>query len=485
MIYDDYQRNVTAKTAGKFRATIKELSQLPKNEIANLKRHQNRIRAMRLQAEELEAEMAYYDLIKSGQIEIKVTSISDLGKNLVNARIRSGMDQATFAKRLKLGKDQIVTNEVNQYAMTAIDEIRNAAKIFNVEIPEDVIPSHFNGKISGILSKLKKAGFDRKFVLSRLILPLGLEKVANQSGTTLDKYTLGLYTHLNHVFGWTWDQLTGSSELVAPIANSASAKFKVESSRSPDKINVYSTYAHYIANVASEAAKTLVKRDIPTNAISIRKEIIDAYGVINFENTLNYAWDCGVIVIPLNDNGSFHGVCIRVQSRNVIILNPKNLYESTWLFDLLHELSHAGQEPDETSFDEIEAVVTSHERRTSKEELDANKFANAVILRKDAFNLFNQCIEQSNGKLNLLKKVIPLVAEKNNVMADALANYVAHEAKTNTQFKYSDLLAIAESLQMKKVDPYEVAIDIFFDRLPFTIKDGIDQDLLLQALEDA
>ena len=134
MIYDDYQRNVTAKVAGKFRATIKELSQFPKNEIANLKRHQNRIRAMRLQAEELEAEMTYYDLIKSGQIEIKVTSISDLGKNLVYARIKSGMDQATFANRLKLGKDRIVSNEVNQYAMTAIDEIRNAAKIFNVEI---------------------------------------------------------------------------------------------------------------------------------------------------------------------------------------------------------------------------------------------------------------------------------------------------------------------------------------------------------------
>ena len=168
----------------------------------------------------------------------------------------------------------------------------------------------------------------------------------------------------------------------------------------------------------------------------MRKAIIDSYGSINLENTLKYAWDCGVIVIPLNEKGSFHGVCIRVQNRNVIILNPKKPYIATWLFDLLHELSHAGQDPDKESFDEIQDVVTSHKRRTSKEEIDANEFANAVIFGKNANNLFNQCIERADGKLNLLKKVIPQVAKEFNVMTDALANYVAHKAKTNPKFKY-------------------------------------------------
>ena len=267
MIYTELELQVTIKAADKFRSAIRDLSQIPKNEVADLEEIQIHIGALRQQAEELEAEKTEYELIKSGKVEIKVSSISNLGLNLVKARIKSGMDRTTLAKRLKISEDQVLSNEVNKYAVTTIDEVRKTAKILNVEIPEEVIPSNFNGKISGILSKLKNAGFDRKFILSRLIYPHSLNKVAEQSGATLDKYTLGLYSHLKHVFGWTWDQLLDSGNLITPITNSTGAKFKVESNHNLEKINVYSKYAHYLANVATNAAKTLVKKDIPANAI--------------------------------------------------------------------------------------------------------------------------------------------------------------------------------------------------------------------------
>ena len=484
MIYTDHQLHVTTKAAGKFRAAVKELSQVPKDEITDLEQHENYIGALQRQAEKLEAEKAEYELIKSGKVEIKVSSISDLGLNLVKARIKSGMDRETLAKILKVSKDQIVSNEVNQYMVTTIDEIRKTAKLLDVEIPKEVIPAHFNGKISGILSKLTKAGFGRKFVLSRMIHPRSLEKVAKQSGATLDKYMISLYKHLNHVFGWTWDQLTGSSDLPTPVTGSTGAKFKVEPHHNLEKISVYSKYAHYLATVAAAAAETLVKKDVPATATAMRKAIKASYGSINFENTLKYAWDCGVIVIPLNEKGSFHGVCIREKGRNVIILNPKKQLLSTWLFDLLHELSHAGQEPDQESFDKIEEVVTSHERRTSKEEVYANEFANAVIFGKNAINLYNQCIKRSDGKLNLLKQAIQQVAQENNVISDVLANYIAHEGKTKSKFEKKDLMVLAQDFQKEEGDPYEIAIDMFFNRFPFTIEKGIDQDLLLQALED-
>ena len=218
-----------------FTRQLKSYLKCQKDEISDLKRLQNYIRALRGKAEELEAEKTDYELIKSGKVEVKVSSLSNLGISLVNARIKSGMDRVTLAKHLKVSEGQIVSNETKQYSITAIDEIRKTAKIFNVEIPEKVIPSHFNGKISVLLSKLKKAGFNRKFVLSRLIYPLSLDKVAKQSGASLDKYTLGLYKHLKHVFGWNWEQLTGTADLPSPVANSASAKFKVESSPNPEK----------------------------------------------------------------------------------------------------------------------------------------------------------------------------------------------------------------------------------------------------------
>ena len=484
MIHTDHQYQVTAKAAGKFRAEIKKLSQIPKEEIVNLKQLQNYINAHRRQAEELESEMAEYELIKSGKVEIKVSSVSDLGLCLVKARIMAGVDQATLAKQLNVSEDEIDYHETEFYSTVTIADIRKVAEIVNLDIPEEVIPSRFNGKISGILTKLKKAGLDRKFVLSRLVKPDTYKKVVEKSGVALEQHTLGLYKHVNHVFGWTWDDFMNSNDLTVPSANSASAKFKIESNRNPNKINVYSIYAHYLANVATKAAKSLVKKDIPANAIAMRKAIINSYGFINFENTLKYAWDCGIIIIPLNDKGNFHGVCIRVQGRNVIILNPRKLYVATWLFDLLHELSHAGQEPEKDFFDEIEEIATSHERRTSEEEIAANDFANSVIFGESANQLFNQCIEKADGKISLLKKVIPQIAQENHVMVGALANYVAHESRSDSNFKYKELLTMAESLQLEKGNPYELAIDVFIDRFPFDIWNGIDIGLLFQALED-
>ena len=484
MIYDDHQRNVTAEAAGKFRTAINELSQISKDEISDLEQHDIYIGALQRQAEKLEAEKAEYELVKSGNVEIKVSSVFDLGKNLVNARIKSGMDQADLAKRLNVSDLQIVRSEANEYSVTPIVEIRKIARILNVEIPEEVIPSHFNGKINVILSKLKKAGFNRKFVLSRLILPHSSDKVTNLSGSTLDKYTLGLYKHLNHVFGWTWDELTNSVDLSTSIASSASAKFKVESNRDPEKINVFSMYARYLANFIVDSAKTLPQIVIPTNAVELRNLIIDSYGSVNFENTLNFAWDSGVIVFPLRDKGNFHGICIRIKGRNVIFLNPRKLYLSTWLFDLLHELSHAGQEPDKETFDEIGEVVTSHKRRTSKEELDANHFANTVIFGNNANKLFDRCVEKADGNLNSLKQAILEVAQESHVMVDALANFVAHKLKSDCHFKYQDVLAIAESLQLENGNPNEITQKIFIKRFPFEIKDGIDMDLLLQAFEE-
>ena len=484
MIYTELELRTTTKAAARFRSSIEELSQIPDEAIENKKSLQSHIRAMRLQAEELEAEISEYELIKFGKVDYRVTAATDLGINLVKARIQSGMDRTTLAKHLNVNEDQILQNEAMRYEITPVAEIRKTAKILNVRIPEEVIPPTFNGKMSSILTKLKKVGLDQKFVLSRLIKPNSYVKVSHLSGTELDKYTFGLIKHLHHIFGWTCDHLLKSNELSAPISNSASVKFKVESNRDSNKINVYSMYARYLAEVLTANVKNLIKKDIPVDALLMRKAIIESYGSVNLENTLNYAWDCGVIILPLDVKGNFHGACMRIKGRNVIILNPRKRFVATWLFDLLHELSHAGQEPNKESFDEVEELATSFERRTSKEEIDANDFANVVIFGRKAKKLLNQCLEQADGNLNLLKNTIVQIAEENRVMVGALANYVTHESKTNSKYTYKELLVMAESLQLEEGNPYEMARNSFIKRCQLKTMSGTDIALLFQAIED-
>ena len=71
------------------------------------------------------------------------------------------------------------------------------------------------------------------------------------------------------------------------------------------------------------------------------------------------------------------------------------------------------------------------------------------FLGNKQITFFNQCKERSDGKLNLLKQAILEVAKENDLMVGALANFVAHEAKVNSEFKYKELLAMAENLQLE------------------------------------
>ena len=45
--------------------------------------------------------------------------------------------------------------------------------------------------------------------------------------------------------------------------------------------------------------------------------------------------------------GTFHGACWRYEGRNAVVLKQTPKHEARWAFDLLHELFHAGQRPEE------------------------------------------------------------------------------------------------------------------------------------------
>ena len=480
MIYTDHQYRVTTDAANKFRMAIEEMKKFPKAKSSDKNLHQLQLKGLKLKLGDLENELAEYDKITSTDSKSEISSLQEIGIGLVKARIKIGIDQETLAKRLNMNVKEIISHEDEFYSAISVVDIRNIAEILKVKIPNRVLPSNFDGKINKILTKLKKVGLEREFVLSRLIPPFKYSGTIEKSQFNLDKYTLKLCIYLKHVFGWTLSELISSKPLKIPKASSESAKFKVQSNRNPERVNVYSVYVNYLAKLAANAAEKLDKKVIPTDPIEIRNAIINSYGSINLQNVINFAWDCGAVILPLNDKGNSFGVCTRINGRNVIILNPREKSISFWLFDLLHELSHASQEPENDSFIEITSEVTSHERRMSQEEIDANKFAIKVILGGKEEYLFKQCTKRAKNEVRFLKRVIPEIAEKYNVMVGALAYYVAYRLGT----EFPGLWAVARNLQPKDENPFVVTRDIFIKRLPFHIENQIDKELLLQSLEE-
>ena len=138
-------------------------------EIADTDAQELKITALKQQLIQLDEEIAEYKQVKSVDENITVASLAELRISLVKARIKAGLDRKVLADQLSVNVSQIKSRELDFYSAISVEEIRKTVKILDVEIPEKVLPSKFNGKIQGILAKLKKVGLDRKFILSRLI----------------------------------------------------------------------------------------------------------------------------------------------------------------------------------------------------------------------------------------------------------------------------------------------------------------------------
>ena len=165
--------------------------------------------------------------------------------------------------------------------------------------------------------------------------------------------------------------------------------------------------------------------------------------------------------------------------RNVVVMKQRTPHTGRWLFDLLHELYHVSQRPEEPDFLVLEAAETSVERRESDEEIRASQFAGEVALRGQAENLTQVVINQSNGDIRRVKSLVSQVAEVHDIDVGLFANYLAFRL----QMQGINWWGAAANLQRSSEDPWEIARDVFCERFSFEGIDATDQSILDRALE--
>jgi hypothetical protein len=182
-------------------------------------------------------------------------------------------------------------------------------------------------------------------------------------------------------------------------------------------------------------------------------------------------------VLPLRDPGAFHGAFWRLDGRNVIVLKQRTQSEARWLFDLLHELSHASRQPDLTDRTVIEVTEGPG---TDEEEQECGLFAGDVMLDGRAEHLAAQCVTVARGNVRLLKSAVQQVAASDRVRVDALANYMAFRLSQQGQ----NWWGTAHNLQEIGADPWIAARDIALKYLDFGTLNEVDRSLLMRALLD-
>ena len=279
------------------------------------------------------------------------------------------------------------------------------------------------------------------------------------------------------IFRWSPQHILVSEELeLEGVRNGV--RFKVAAKASTRRVTAYTVYAHYLALLSIQASSDNPIRPIPTDPRKLRAAIESNYGSLSLAAIVNYLWDLGVVVLPLDDPGAFHGACFREDGRNVIVLKQKTSSCSRWAFDCLHECWHAGQEPELLERTVLDLDEMSSEGADIEEESTASRFAGAVLLNGRGQKLAEKCLAEAQFDLRRLKAVVKKVAKREDVAVDCLANYLA--------FRLSDeqgenWWATANSLQSTD-NPWNVVRNVFFERANFTKLAEPDRDLLAQAL---
>jgi len=131
MIFSDKQYTVSGAQLAKLREALAAAEQ---RESDNAWLKQAEIDALNSQIADVEAELAEYDLLKSGQVSFsKSYSLEELPRVLVQARIASGMSQTDLADRLGMKPQQIQRYEATDYMGASLGRLIEISRALGVK----------------------------------------------------------------------------------------------------------------------------------------------------------------------------------------------------------------------------------------------------------------------------------------------------------------------------------------------------------------
>lgn len=483
MITSKKQYKITRKKADGFVRALEEFDATSaKRTDVPLRLLQSEREAMASQLEDLQREIDEYKSLQSGHFTvISGTSFDELADGLIMARIAAGLSQRALARRLGLKEQQIRRYESERYATASYRRLCQISHALGVRIANDILLPMVPADFDTLLTKVEQVGLNREFVVQRLLSSADVAIVNGEVAAKHDREALTerAAAALEHVFGWDRDSIFGAPALPMPSVPLASARFKLPKGRTEGPAALFAAYAHHLATTAILSMDGHPSEAIPVDPAVMRQLVLTrGNGADDLLATLHTAWDLGVIVLPLRATGTFHGACWRYGGRNAIVLKQTSEHQSRWIFDLLHELYHAGQCPEDETFALVESKATSRDRRESREEVAASQFAGDVMLAGKAEMLAELCVREAAHSVERLKSAVPRIAQMHGVSTAALANYLA--------FKLSqqgiNWWGAAANLQDTDSDPWRVTRDVFLDRHPLQIESEVDRVLLDRAL---
>lgn len=483
MIKNEQQYKLTKAQANKFAAAAAEFATTPNPNFSPLRR-QLYEGAMQSQYEELRQQLVEYEALRQGQVRVlPVSSFDKLPLALIKARIASGMTQRDLAEVLGMKEQQVQRYEDTEYAGASFTRLKEVIQALGLQVREELFVSEGVVSRSNLFANLARLGFKKDFVLQKLLprkLAAYLTSPIMEGEEAIRQWVLQAAAIVSRMLRVDPAQLLGNQQLTLDMSVVYQARFKKARNAKLPKIAPYTIYAQMLALTLLEACRHLELKPIPNSTAECRSQIIERYGELTFATGLRYVWELGIPVLPLTDTSHFHGACWRVEGRSVIVLKQKTDFATRWLFDLLHELRHAAQHPEQPTFDLVEAEDDfTREMLSLPDEVDANAFAGQVMLGSRANELTLRVIKEANGQVPLLKSKVQEIAAVEGVDVGALANYLAFRLMFEQQQNW---WGAATNLQTADSSHWEIARDEVLRYAQFAELPEVERELLLNAL---
>lgn len=461
MIKNERQFKLTRSQVQRFEDSLADLRSRDTSDIHPVQQDLE-LRSIASTIAELEAGMRTYVGLRDGEIApVAITDVASIPRALIEHRIAAGLSQRELAERLDLKEQQIQRYEAEDWATASLSRLVQVADALGIA---STLPEPSTSDLDEIRRTVGRVGIDREF-LTRRLAP------APERGLAA---VVDLTARLNRVYRWTPAQII-NGEISEPEPLLEAASFKLPKEHNAARTNAYTVYSHYLALQALAATPNLEPRQVPVDPDEMRRLLDDGSETISFERAITVAWSLGVIVMPLADPGAFHAMLWRFEGRNVVILKQQNRLVSRWLFDLLHELRHAAEDPGELTY-----AVLDGDGDLDEDEYEANNYAGAVLLAGRAEELAQQVARASGGRVETLTRVVPEVARRNNVSTGDLAHYLAYRLSIDGV----NWWGAATNLQSSGDDPWRIAAEKFFEEIDLRLLNPIDRDLLIQAISD-
>jgi Zn-dependent peptidase ImmA (M78 family)/DNA-binding Xre family transcriptional regulator len=429
------------------------------------------IDGMEGQLEILNQEIREFESLSRGEFDtLQLGRLENLPLGLIKARIARGLSHKELAAILHVKPQQVQRWEHEEYENVGFSKLVEIAKALEIQIDEQI---HIPSKKGGPLGRLRSIGIDRHFFTTRIV-PVQ----AWESGEVAE-HLAAAASRLQRIFGI--ELLPDGTIVQDPQFAGAHCytRFKLPSNAESNRVRAYSIYVSYLAEVIARSTADQDQR-ISSTWREMR-EALFASEKVTYEQALRRAWDLGIPVLPLSDPIRLHGCCIRTRGINVIVLKQSARLSSRWLFDLVHELYHASEEPRLQAFGAIDGDATDDNRRMAESEQAANEFAGNVLLNGRAATLFSRVLSLADLKVQRIKGAVARVSEAEAEDVGVLANYCAYRLKND---HFIDWWGTAMNLQKDEVDAFELTKDVFLERFPLNDLSADDRALLEQALSD-